>query len=458
MAGDDTVSVHDIEVGSLGDGVPSLVCALRCDRPYEPPARIVLSGVQQVVLGRGDSAVFRRGDELVVQVPDDRMSTHHGRLIRSDRGFSLEDSESKNGTLVNGRRCETTALDDGDIIETGHTFFVYRAKVPVGMPPTPDVFAESPAAGDLPLVTFSPPLAKHFAQLSRVAGSNVPVVVLGETGTGKEVIARALHRMSRRAGSFIALNCGAIPATLIESELFGAKKGAFSGATEDRTGLVRAADGGTLFLDEIGELPPAAQVALLRVLQEQEVMPVGATRPIKVDVRLVAATHKALDRMVDSGSFRADLMARLGGFKLRLPALRERREDLGLIAQSVLRRIGAPAHLQLSRQAARALFLYPFPLNIRELEKALGLAITIVEANGIIELEHLPEELRTQQTPTEPGRDREMSDEERKAHLLALLAEHRGKVADVARAMGKARMQIHRWIQRYDIDLESFRK
>jgi DNA-binding NtrC family response regulator len=453
VAGDDTVSVHDIEVGQL-DGVPSLVCAMRCDRPFEPAARILLDGVEQVVLGRGDPAVVRHNGELVVRVPDDRMSTLHGRLIRSDTGFSLEDNESKNGTLVNGRRCEETALEDGDVIETGHTFFIYRAHVPATLPETPAVFADG--TDELPLVTFVPALAKQFERLSRVARSNVPVIVLGETGTGKEVIARALHRMSKRQGEFVALNCGAIPATLIESELFGAKKGAFSGATEDRPGLVRAADGGTLFLDEIGELPPPAQVALLRVLQEQEVVPIGGTRPIKVDVRLVAATHKALDRMVDSGSFRADLMARLGGLKLRLPALRERREDLGLVVQALLRRVGAPAHIQLSRQAARALFVYPFPLNIRELEKALGLAVTIVEPNGIIELEHLPEELRVEPRPPDPKR--EVSDEERKAHLLALLAQHRGKVADVARAMGKARMQIHRWIQRYEIDLESFRK
>jgi len=455
------VSVHDLEASSLADGVPSLVRAFRCDRPFDPPSRILLDGVKRVVLGRGDLGVTRRDHDLAVTVPDDRMSTVHARLIRGDHGFDLEDNDSKNGTLVNGRRCERTTLHDGDVIETGHTFFVYRIHVPENLPATPRVFAESTSPIDLPLATFLPSLAKQFERLARVAGSNVPVVVTGETGTGKEVIARALHRMSGRSGALIALNCGAIPATLIESELFGTRKGAFSGAISDRPGLVRAADGGTLLLDEIGELPAPAQIALLRVLQEQEVTPIGATQPVKVDVRLVAATHQALDRMVDAGSFRADLMARLGGLKIRLPPLRERREDLGLVIQSVLRRIGADEHLQLSRQAARAMFLYPFPHNIRELEKALGLAVMIVDPNGIIELEHLPEELciREPSCADDPKRvEPEMSDEQRKAHLLALLAQHHGRVAAVARAMGKARMQIHRWIDRYDIDLESFRK
>jgi transcriptional regulator with PAS, ATPase and Fis domain len=420
-----------------------------------------LLGAKHVVLARGDLGVVRRGDELVVSVPDDRMSTVHARLTRSDHGFELEDCSSKNGTMVNGRRYQSITLDDGDVIETGHTFFVFRIHVPKTLPTTPSLFAESNCPGDLPLTTFVPGLAKQFERLARVAASNVPVVVLGETGTGKEVIARALHRMSGRTGPLIALNCGAIPANLIESELFGACKGAFTGALNDRSGLVRAADGGTLFLDEIGELPMPAQVALLRVLQEQEVMPIGATRPVRVDVRLVAATHQALDSMVDAGTFRTDLMARLGGLKIRLPALRERREDLGLVGRSVLQRIGADEHVQLSRQAARALFLYPFPHNIRELERALGLALAIIDPDGSIELEHLPEEFRTNELRSLGDLkclERDLPDEQRKAVLCALLSQHRGNVTAVARALGKARMQIHRWVQRYNLDLDSFRQ
>jgi transcriptional regulator of acetoin/glycerol metabolism len=462
-----TVSVDEADLDFVTEGVPSLVRVMACDRPLSESARISLDGVTAVSFGRGDThATTLDGGRLAIAIPDDRMSGSHARLSRVDRRFVLEDCESKNGTAVNGKRVDVPVeLADGDVIETGHTFFVYRARVPRGLAAEPSGTGEGFGADDLPLATFVPMLARQYERLAKIAPSNIPVVVTGETGTGKEVVARALHRQSGRAGAFLALNCGAIPGTLVESELFGARKGAFSGAVEDRPGLVRAADGGTLFLDEIGELPLAAQVALLRVLQEQEVLPIGGTKPIKVDVRIVAATHKALDRMVDSGSFRADLYARLGGLVVRLPALRDRREDLGLIVTRLLRRIAPDAgDVRISRAAARAIFQYSFPHNIRELEKALalGLAIARGEQKTEIDLEGFPDELRAQLRPlTAQPRNEDVAgddDAERKAHLIALLTRYRGRVADVARAMGKARMQIHRWIQRYDIDLEAYRK
>jgi DNA-binding NtrC family response regulator len=454
-----TLSVHETDAESVVDAVPSLVRVLSCDGPLAAPVRIPLDDVMQIELGRGELAIERNGLQITARVPDDRMSTAHARLTRLDRRFMLQDLESKNGTTVNGRRVEAQVeLADGDVIETGHTFFVYRARVPRGLGPKPGGMT------DVDLATFVPALARQYERLAKVARSTIPVIVLGETGTGKEVVARALHRASGRTGPFLALNCGAIPATLIESELFGAKKGAFSGAVDDRPGLIRAADEGTLFLDEIGELPLPAQVALLRVLQEQEVLPIGGTKPIKVDVRVVAATHKALDRLVDTAKFRADLFARLGGLTVRLPPLRERREDLGLIVATLLQRMPDVDRVRLSRPAGRALFQYAFPHNIRELEKALSLGLTIARTDdGPIEIdvEDFPDELRAglrppdARAPVEPATP---SDDERKAQLIQLLELHRGRVADVARAMGKARMQIHRWIQRYEIDLEAYRK
>ncbi|MBV8760621.1 MAG: sigma 54-interacting transcriptional regulator [Deltaproteobacteria bacterium] len=454
-----TVSADDLEVVNL-EGAPSLVRVMRCTHPLERSVRVPLDGVNLVELGRGELAITRDGDKVKLGVPDERMSSAHCKWTRDGRRFFLADLGSKNGTLVNGRRIETKELADGDVIEAGQTFFVYRARNPREIAATPTWLAES-SGGELPLTTFVPALARQYQALAAVAKSTVPVVVLGETGTGKEVVARAVHRMSDRTGPFVAINCGAIPGNLIESELFGAKKGAFSGATEDRQGLVRSADGGTLFLDEIGELPPTAQIALLRVLQEHEVMPIGATRPVKVDVRIVAATHRPLDRLVDSASFRADLFARLGGLTIRLPALRERREDLGLIIGGLVKRIAKkPDDVKFSHAVGRVLFSYPFPRNIRELEKTLGLAVTIATSTAapLVDIEHLPDELRA---PNElrPATTPEIDeDEERKAHIIALLVQHQGRVADVARAMGKARMQIHRWIQRYGIDLESYRK
>jgi DNA-binding NtrC family response regulator len=461
VMGDGTVSVDDDRVVTT-DGVSCLVQVLRCDVPLERSVRIPLEHAATVELGRGDPELASERDRIVLRIPDERMSTAHARLIRDGRRFTVVDAGSKNGTMVNGRRIDSSELADGDVIETGHTFFVYRARVPTGLAAEPVRYAES-ASGELPLTTFLPGLARQYEALSRVARAAVPIVVVGETGTGKEVVARAAHRLSGRSGPFIALNCGAIPGNLIESELFGARRGAFSGAIEDRPGLIRAADAGTLFLDEIGELPLSAQVAMLRVLQEQEVLPIGGTRAVKVDVRIVAATHRPLDRLVDSASFRADLFARLGGLTVRLPPLRERREDLGLILGGLIERLApAPERVRLSRPVGRALCSYPFPRNIRELEKAIGLALAIATAGGEVcqvELEHLPEELRTPaplRAATTP--DRSTEDEERRAHLVALLSQHHGRVADVARAMGKARMQIHRWVQRYGIDLESFRK
>jgi DNA-binding NtrC family response regulator len=456
-----TVSVDDDQVVTP-DGVPCLIRVLRCDVPLERSLRIPLDVVTTVELGRGDPAIERGAGEVAVRIPDDRMSTVHARMIRDGRRFILTDAGSKNGTVVNGRRIDSCELADGDVIETGHTFFVYRARAPAGLSAEPAWYAES-TSGELPLTTFLPSLARQYEALARVARTAVPVVVLGETGTGKEVVARAGHRLSGRSGPFIALNCGAIPANLIESELFGAKRGAFSGAIEDRPGLIRAADGGTLFLDEIGELPQSAQVALLRVLQENEVLPIGGTRPVKVDVRIIAATHRALDRLVDAASFRADLFARLGGLTIRLPPLRERREDLGLIIGGLIKRIAPdPGRVRLSRQVGRTLFSYPFPRNIRELEKAIGLGVAVAASgddHDTVELEHLPEEMRAPQNlRAGPPPDRSSEDDERRAHIIALLSQHNGRVADVARAMGKARMQIHRWIQRYGIDLESFRK
>jgi transcriptional regulator of acetoin/glycerol metabolism len=462
MADDGTISVDDPAV-VRAEGVPWLIRTLCCDAPLARPARISLADCEVATLGRGELgettlAGERTSVELAILVADHRMSTQHARIVRDGRLSTIEDLGSKNGTLVNGQRCDRRELTDGDVIETGHTFFVYRTSAPADLGAGP-AWIGGGAHGGLPLTTFVPSLARHYETLEKIAASMVPVVVLGETGTGKEVVARALHRMSGRTGEFVAINCGAIPANLVESELFGSKRGAFSGANEDRIGLVRTAEGGTLFLDEIGELPQAAQVALLRVLQESEVMPVGGTKPVKIDIRVVAATHRPLDQLVDTGGFRSDLFARLTGFNVRLPPLRERREDYGLIVAGLIRRIAVhPDRVRISLQAGRAIFSYAFPRNIRELEKALGLALAVVSHSGgdvAIELDDLPEELRA---PTSSAPVAVSEDDQRRAQLVALLVQHHGRIADVARAMGKARMQIHRWLQRYGIDIETYRK
>jgi DNA-binding NtrC family response regulator len=239
------------------------------------------------------------------------------------------------------------------------------------------------------IVGESPAIREVRARLRRVAPSDLTVLVLGESGTGKELVAQAIHQVSpRHAGPFVPVNCASIPDSLIESELFGHEKGAFTGAGAAHAGLVESASLGTLFLDEIGELPLAAQARLLRVLQEKEVRRVGATRALHVDVRLVAATHRDLPAMVQQGAFRGDLYFRLRVVELRLPPLRERADDLFLLAANVLSRACARtgrARAVLSEGAQRALLAYPWPGNVRELENALERALVFGDGDVLEE-------------------------------------------------------------------------
>jgi len=311
-------------------------------------------------------------------------------------------------------------------------------------------------------VTLQTPLAHQFRLLGQVAQSQVAVVIRGDSGTGKELCARAVHKLSGRGGAFVAVNCGALPDTLVETELFGYRKGAFSGANEDRPGLLRSADRGTIFLDEIGDLPAPAQAAFLRALQEQEVVPVGGTRPVAVDFRLCAATHRDLDKLVTRGDFRADLLARISGYTVTLPPLRERREDLGLIVGTLLRRLfpDRADEVTFSSEAARALFAHEWPLNVRELEKALQAAV-VLAAGEAVAVWHLPEAVRgaALDSSSSGGSAKPLSEEDRalRADLEARFREHKGNISAVARSMGKARMQIQRWVKRLGLDPESYR-
>jgi transcriptional regulator with GAF, ATPase, and Fis domain len=291
------------------------------------------------------------------------------------------------------------------------------------------------------------------------------VIIQGSSGTGKELVARAVHQLSERSGPFVAVNCDAIPVNLLESELFGYRKGSFSGAIEARTGLIRSADKGTLFLDEIADLPLPAQGRLLRVLQEHQVLPLGEVRPVGIDIRVCVASNRDLEQMVARQQLRDDLFARLSGFTIQLPRLRQRREDLGLLVNAILRHVlprEDAERVQLHPAAARALLDYEWPFNVRELEKCLQAAI-VLAGDGPIRLEHLPEPVRGSVEGT--ARPETPSDEPLGGTDAALrrdveeqLAKHNGNVAAVARALGKKPMQIRRWIKRFDLDLRKFRE
>jgi transcriptional regulator with GAF, ATPase, and Fis domain len=421
-------------------------------------APVALGDIDALTVGRGSGARAARistvGGErrLTLELLDRRMSGVHAHLRLVPEGWSLEDASSKNGTRVNGVEVSRTILRSGDLVEVGRSFLAFRDNVP--HPVGPD--APEPPPG---LATRSPALARELENLTAIARSSVAIVVHGETGTGKELIARAVHQLSARTGPLQAVNCGALPRSLLESELFGYRKGAFSGANEDRPGLIRAADKGTLFLDEIGDLPLDAQAALLRVLQEGELLPIGGVKAIPVDVRVVAATHRDLAEMVRRETFRADLLARLTGFTVVLPPLRARREDLGALLRSLLARhpSSPAASVELSAAAIRALYAYPWPGNVRELEKVLSSALIL--ANRLpIEEHHLPESVReaARGGPCPALREPDSANGERD-RLDGLLALHHGNVNAVARELRTSRTQIHRLCRRFGIDVHVHR-
>ncbi|MFC0669148.1 sigma-54-dependent transcriptional regulator [Azotobacter chroococcum] len=262
----------------------------------------------------------------------------------------------------------------------------------------------APVEGEIGIIGSCPAMQDLFGKIRKVAPTDSTVLIQGESGTGKELVARALHNLSKRAKApLISVNCAAIPETLIESELFGHEKGAFTGAVAGRTGLVEAADGGTLFLDEIGELPLEAQARLLRVLQEGEIRRVGSVQSQKVDVRLIAATHRDLKALSKTGQFREDLFYRLNVISLKLPALRDREDDVLQIARAFLKRQSqrmGRGEMRFSPEAERTIGQYTWPGNVRELENAIERAVILCEGQSIpadllgvdIELEELEDE------------------------------------------------------------------
>ena len=288
-------------------------------------------------------------------------------------------------------------------------------------------------------------------RIARVAPTDTTVLILGESGTGKELVARALHEQSqRREAAIVTVNCAAIPETLIESELFGHEKGAFTGADSARTGLVEAADGGTLFLDEIGELPQAAQARLLRVLQNGEIRRVGSEKSRQVDIRLIAATHRDLKQLVQEGAFRSDLYFRLRVMELNLPPLRERGDDRVELANFLLEKacqqLNSPP-LKLSAEAVRVITSYDWPGNVRELENALERAVILSDGDWITP-ELLAVDGASSRTP-----DREPENLSLEAYFRRFVLDHQDEMTEteLARHLGISRKAL--WERRQRLDL-----
>lgn len=320
-----------------------------------------------------------------------------------------------------------------------------KPRLPIETPPTRGMIGKSPQMVDV------------YKTVARASLSSSTVLILGESGTGKELVARAVHAHSPRAerGKFVAVNCGALTETLLESELFGHVRGAFTGATIDKRGLFEEADGGTLFLDEVGDLSPALQVKLLRVLQEGEVRPVGSQISRQVDVRVIAATHRDLEMLARNGKFREDLLYRLRVIAITLPVLRERKEDIRELVEYFLAKYSRKNGKSISHvdpEALDALEAYSWPGNVRELEHALERAVALAQS-PILYLEDFPSEIRTAQKSVHTG---PMSSEDlEREQILQVLREQDYNKSRTSEVLGIDRATLYRRAGRLGIDLAS---
>ena len=410
----------------------------------------------QEVPPRGD-AIVGRGDGASVSIEDPRVSRRHAGVRWESGSLLVEDLGSVNGTVVNGflLRSDTRKLRGGDRIAIGGQEIAVAIVAPPAnaidgappqseMPPSGHASHIPPAPPSTPadpphgVIIADPGMARMFGFARRIASTTTTALILGETGVGKEVVAQHLHRWSDRADRrFIRVNCAALPETLVESELFGHERGAFTGADKRKIGLVEAANGGTLFLDEIGELSLLVQSKLLAMLENRSVVRVGSTVETPVDVRVISATHRALQEAVAAGRFREDLYYRISVVVIRVPPLRERPSEIMLLAKGFCERYGASVgrpHAVIAQDACAALVAYFWPGNIRELRNAIEHALLLTE-DGIIRREHLPETVTgatRAQAPFAPNRSTVRAGGVRDA----LAAVERASIEEALRAEG----------------------
>jgi len=383
--------------------------------------------------------------ESSLALTDPTVSRRHAVVEETATGYVLKDEGSTNGTFMNGVRVREGYLSPGAVIRLGQTEMIFspieeRIEVPRS---SRDHFGE--------LLGATASMREVFGILERVSPADMTVLIQGETGTGKELAARAIHEHSRRAAApFVVFDCGAAAPTLIESELFGHEKGAFTDAVKSRQGAFELADSGTLFLDEIGELAPALQPKLLRALDQREVKRVGAERSARVNVRVLAATNRDLEKEVKAGRFREDLYYRLSAVSIHIPPLRKRKEDIGLIAKRLLAGISEGADkkvIDLSPEAAAALAAYSWPGNVRELRNVLERASALSDGKRI--------EVRDlflsqgKKTVTLEGLSGKTLEEIEKAAILATLRSTSGNKTEAAKQLGIAYSTLYEKMKKY---------
>ena len=409
----------------------------------------------------GSSVVLGRGDDCATQLPGSKTSRHHATVSKKGVIWVLRDLDSTNGVYVNGERIAEHALSVGDLLRLGEWLGVV-----VGDGSGDDA-ASSFFREVAPRLWAGPVLQGVFEIARRVAGSDLPIVLEGETGSGKERFAEAIHGESGRSGDLVAVNCAALPDAMAEAELFGYRAGAFTGAVRSSTGFLRSADRGTLLLDEITDLPLSVQAKLLRALELREVVPLGENRPVKVDVRVLAATQKSLPEAVEAGAFRADLFARLDGVTLRIPALRERIEEVPPLFLAFLHDHSGGITPAIDVQLVEQLCRYAWPYNVRELELTARRLLTLHGHRSKLSKRHLPESvLATRRRDHETVRAGEpqsftgaaQSDARQLKRLVAALEASAGNLARATASLGISRQRAYRLLRTHGVDVARFRR
>jgi len=368
----------------------------------------------------------------------------------STGGLQLRDLGSRNGIRVNGKQVPSAPLEAGDVVRVGGWVGVVTA-APEGEfgALAPDLFG-------------GPSLREALAPLTRAATSDLPIVLQGETGTGKEVVARTIHAWSGRSGPMVAVNCAALPEGLAEAELFGYRRGAFTGADRPSAGFFRSATGGTLLLDEVSDLPLGVQAKLLRVLEERAVQPLGETRPVPVDVRIIVAGQQALMDAVREGRFRADLLGRIDGVTVRLPALRQRREDVFPLFLHLLGKLGPGPVPAVECEVVERLCVHDWPFNVRELVLLVRRLLTLHAQLTTLRAEQLPARIGGAEpaaaTPPAAVGARAAPETVELPALLGALRTAGGNVARAAAMLGITRQRAYRLMEGQSVDLEALRK
>jgi len=401
------------------------------------------------------TTIVGRDETCGIRVQGEQASRRHAEIVREGAVFMIRDLDSRNGLHVNGIRVPQAPLRAGTLLRVGE--WIGLVTMVEGEGNGPDPFC----CELLPGYWAGPVLAPCLAPLQRAAAADLPVIVQGETGTGKEGVAQAAHLWGGRRGPFLALNCAALPEQLAEAELFGYRKGAFTGADRANPGHLRSADGGTLFLDEVADLPLGLQAKLLRALEQREVIPLGESIPVKIDVHLVAATQTPLAEAVAAGRFRADLYARLDGLTIELPPLRQRIEELPFLFMRFLFNQAQPRPMPaVDATLVESLCLYDWPFNLRELDRVARQLWALHGHESTLLAAHLPPRfIRPESTASAPAAPQPGPAEPDIAAMLAALRAARGNVKHAALALGISRQRLYRMLdEAQEVDLTKLRQ